>query len=460
LRAVWDLVFQGKGKEVEAIVKQPAALPVSGFWRRVGAFAIDGLVLGVVGLIAGAFLFDTLAQLGVYARVIGFVVALAYFGLLNSRLGGGQTLGKRALSIRATTLDGQMLSVPRSLLRYSVLGIPWFLNNAPLPAAVLFSPWGYVVSLIIFGGLLSILYLVIFNRATRRSLHDYAAGSWVVRTDVVTPVASQVPPLWRGHVVAVGVLMLAALVAPAFMERVAHRIPVFAEMMPALDALNREDGVKFADLNVGFSSNGDERHTFTAASLQLARPDIDDEAFAKRMATTIVRVAPTLGQREVVAVDLRYGYDLGFASGWRKHHFQFTPDQLKPEQKPDSPGTPAEQEELHQAARSVAARLDAGEYGEAWDAAASVMQAKMLRAAFVTMMTGGRTPLGAAGARRVVGTGLFEHMDGAPPGHYGVFVIQTDFANVKAVQEKFVFLRVGQEWKLAGYWANTNSGNP
>lgn len=314
---------------METVVDQPAALPVGGFWRRLGAFVIDCIVLGVVGAIAGAFLFDVLAQLGVYARAIGFAIAFAYFGLLNSRLGGGQTLGKRALSIRATTLDGQLLSVPRSLLRYSVLGIPFFLNNAPLPMDVLLSPWTYVVSLIVIGGMLSILYLLVFNRATRRSLHDYAAGSWVVKTDVAAPFTEAVPPLWRVHAIVVGLLMLAAALAPLVAKRVSQQVPVFADLLPAVEALSHEDGVKFANLDVGFSTNGNERHTYAAATVQLAQPRIEDEELARRMAKTIVRIAPNLGHREIVAVTLRYGFDLGFASGWHQHQFRFSPEQLR-----------------------------------------------------------------------------------------------------------------------------------
>lgn len=312
---------------MEPVVAQGAALPVSGFWRRVGAFAIDGLVLGVPGATGGMLLFDALAQLGVYGRAVGFAVSLAYFGLLNSRLGGGQTLGKRALGIRATTLDGQLLPVPRSLLRYSVLGVPWFLNGAPLPMSLVLSPWSSLLSLLVFGGLLSIIYLFVFNRATRRSLHDYAAGSWVVRTDAGFP-ARGVPPLWRGHVVVVSLLMLAGLAAPLLAQRLTRQIPVFAAMLPAVEALNNEPGVKFANLNVGFVTDGTQRRTYTAATVQLAHAGIDDEALARRMATTVVRLAPRLGERDVIAVTLRYGFDLGFATGWRDRQFRFAPEQL------------------------------------------------------------------------------------------------------------------------------------
>jgi uncharacterized RDD family membrane protein YckC len=314
---------------METVVANPAVLPVSGFWRRLGAFVIDGLVLGVVGAICGALMFDTLAQLGVYGRAIGFAVALVYFGLLNSRLGGGQTLGKRVLSIRATMLDGRLLSVPRSLLRYSVLGVPFFLNNAPLPMDVVMSPLGYLLSLVVFGGLLSIIYLFVFNRATRRSLHDFAAGSWVVRAETVQLVGP-VPPLWRGHLIVVALVLLASLLAPLGAQRLSQKVPEFADLLPALDAINAEPGVMFANLNVGFATGNGVKRTYTAAMVQLADPNVDDEAFAKRLATKVIQVSPRLGDRDVIAVNLRYGFDLGIASGWRGHRFQFSPDMLKP----------------------------------------------------------------------------------------------------------------------------------
>lgn len=74
-------------------------------------------MLGIVGMLLSALLFDTFARMGVYARLIGFAIALAYFGVLNSRIGGGQTLGKRWLGIRVVDAQGQLLSPPRALLR-------------------------------------------------------------------------------------------------------------------------------------------------------------------------------------------------------------------------------------------------------------------------------------------------------------------------------------------------------
>ncbi len=99
---------------------------ICGFWRRVAALMIDSLPLGVVGLVMGWFFFDALAQLGSGGRLLGFAIALLYFGILNSSVGRGQTLGKRAMGIEV--VDGAGRHIRARPLRASLLraGRPLF----------------------------------------------------------------------------------------------------------------------------------------------------------------------------------------------------------------------------------------------------------------------------------------------------------------------------------------------
>jgi len=96
----------------------------AGAWRRLGAFVVDAFLLGLVGVIAGYFLFDFFVSLGSWGRVLGFAIALGYFGTLNSGIGHGQTIGKRLLRIRVVSADGSPLSVSKSVLRFAILGTP------------------------------------------------------------------------------------------------------------------------------------------------------------------------------------------------------------------------------------------------------------------------------------------------------------------------------------------------
>ena len=110
------------------------------------------------------------------ARACGFAIALGYFGWMNSGRAGGQTLGKRLLGIRAVHVDGTLLSVPRAFARYAVLGVPFaFSGPLPLPGVA-----SVVAAIFVAGLLLAIVALFLFDRKTRRSVHDRVVGSWVV----------------------------------------------------------------------------------------------------------------------------------------------------------------------------------------------------------------------------------------------------------------------------------------
>ena len=67
---------------------------ISGFWRRIGAAFIDVIILFVVGLCLGLFFGDVFAQIGDWGKLVGFIIAILYFGVMNSYVTGGQTFGK------------------------------------------------------------------------------------------------------------------------------------------------------------------------------------------------------------------------------------------------------------------------------------------------------------------------------------------------------------------------------
>jgi uncharacterized RDD family membrane protein YckC len=295
--------------------------PAAGAWRRLGAFLIDVIALGLAGVSAGYLLFDVFVGLGSWGRLLGFVVALLYFGVLNSRAGNGQTLGKRLLRIKVVGRDGAFLPLPASALRFAVLGTPWFLNGAWFPPAVLSSGLVYLLSAAVFGLGLAILYLFLFNRPTRQSLHDLAVGSRVVASNAVG--ATPADPLKRAHAITVSVIMVVAAMLPYFAMRLVSREP-FTSLMQVYAAVSAEPGVVHAEVNKSWPSSSTGT-SYLAVTAFLSDSGINDSARASRLARLAIEADPSAMKMEVVQVTLVYGFDIGLASMRRSRAYGNAP---------------------------------------------------------------------------------------------------------------------------------------
>ncbi len=120
----------------------------AGFWIRFASYIIDAIILFVVSIVLAIAVGGTsgfLLQLAVgVVYTIGFWIAQ------------GATPGKMAVGIRITTVDGGDIDFGRALLRYI----------------------GYIASAII----LLIGYVMIGFTREKRGLHDYIAGTVVIKT--------------------------------------------------------------------------------------------------------------------------------------------------------------------------------------------------------------------------------------------------------------------------------------
>ena len=133
----------------------------AGFWRRVAAALIDGIVLGVAGAALGAILrlFIALTGTGMgsletLSNIWGMAIGWLYHAILESSPTQA-TLGKMAIGIKVTDLEGNRISFGKASGRY----------------------FGMIVSaLILFIGFI----MVAFTRK-KQGLHDIMAGCLVVK---------------------------------------------------------------------------------------------------------------------------------------------------------------------------------------------------------------------------------------------------------------------------------------
>jgi uncharacterized RDD family membrane protein YckC len=309
--------------------RTPGLAEIAGFWRRLFAFCLDGLFLGAIGAGIGLVAYDRLVALGDWGHAVGFAIALVYFGVMDSELSGGQTLGKRILGIKVVTANGAPLSVSAATLRATIFCVPYFLNGAFIDAGVITS---WLVTFLFFGVGVSIVYLLLFNRQTRQSLHDLAVAAYVVSNKSGDSIDAS-KSMSAVHFGAVGLILAAALVLPYFVQRITSSSP-FARLMSLQQALQQDPDVRHASAIIGVSKFfGKDQSTTTthifSSDIVLSRRVTDFDSLANRLARIILDHDPSTEKEDEIVISIHYGYDIGIASAWRSRNFAFSPEQWR-----------------------------------------------------------------------------------------------------------------------------------
>ena len=98
---------------------------------------------------------------------------------------------------------------------------------------------------------------------------------------------------------------------------------MLADLAPLFNTLSVQPHVLSVQaMRVSTSVNGDTLHSLNA-TLRLDAPMIDDGGYAKRTAQLMAKADPATASVDTVGVVLVYGYDMGIASGWKKHAYSF-----------------------------------------------------------------------------------------------------------------------------------------
>ena len=174
----------------------------SGFWRRAGSLVLDGLIVGI----PVALVLAPTGISGVARGVIEGLVFILYGGTLVARR--GQTIGMRVAKITCLMADGSLVTPSAA---YTRVVVRVALNSASLIAIAVSPPpsvgsgttmtaaqtlaerhfLGYV-ALFSLPYILDLAWMIWSPK--RQTLHDVAAGTVVVRSEVEVR-APALPPL-------------------------------------------------------------------------------------------------------------------------------------------------------------------------------------------------------------------------------------------------------------------------
>jgi uncharacterized RDD family membrane protein YckC len=308
--------------------------PIGSLWSRILAFIVDSFILYIVGRIVGAAFFDTLSMLGLWGRAFGFCIALVYFVSLESRVGGGQTLGKRLFRLRVVNAQGDMITWKRATIRYMICAIPFFLIEPRYTMSYITLGVSALITFIELGVGGASLYLLVFNRRTRQGLHDVAVGTYVVESSVSGPL--QTKPIWGLHWSVIGSFWL--LIAFAYLSKGIttdwqHKSAYISQYLQEEQLIANLGGVQtdrvriFMPIPLDGSALGNlvPKKRNAIVTVQWDKATASRETFADQVAGIILKSDPRAQKEDSIQIRIGRSYDLVISSGNDYQYFTHTP---------------------------------------------------------------------------------------------------------------------------------------
>lgn len=263
---------------------------------RLLASVVDLVVITVPSLIVSRLLAHAPARTG--DAVITALISWYFIASFGSP-GGGRSVGKFVAGIRVVDANGDVLSFRAATMRWFMsigIALPLaflaigFERGLPLRTGPAFAICVPILCVVMVDS-----YMCIANRVSHRSLHDLAAGSYVVRRDHAGPVPETLP-LARGHYAAIALLCVGIslwFVRVYPWSRVIGQRAV--ELMKARAVVLATGKASRLILAPGFAvQSGDTAWVVTAMATIHAKPTTEHEAeeLRKSLACALARAAP------------------------------------------------------------------------------------------------------------------------------------------------------------------------
>jgi len=292
--------------------------PICNFWMRILALMIDVVLLTLFANIIGVIFCKYLALMNGWELLIGFICSLIYFGILNSKLGNGQTPGKFLTRIKVVNKQGNPIDVKRSSLRASILLVPYFLCRIKIPSLLFDVPLRVIFGSIVYLGLFGYFFFYVFNRSTRQSIHDLIVNTYVVKKrfkGVFT-----FGKISKVHYFVFIVITICFLGGSYIFNGILLNKTEFPELVNLSKDLSNMENVLPTNVQTItiFTENGPVQALKVTV---IWRGDFYPDTLisaGNRIAKHIIESYPNIEKKDNLWLSVNYGYDIGLASGYFK----------------------------------------------------------------------------------------------------------------------------------------------
>jgi uncharacterized RDD family membrane protein YckC len=151
------------------------------FWRRFGAAFLDNSLLFLLNVAISSTIFPTFPEFSTFV-FLGTIISLVYYVSFHSIY--GQTLGKILTKVKVIEVSEKPINFGQAILRNlpQLILVMFMISFSEISASKLNQDYRFIYFFTIFFFIPD--FAVFLANEKRRALHDFIAGTIVVRTDV------------------------------------------------------------------------------------------------------------------------------------------------------------------------------------------------------------------------------------------------------------------------------------
>lgn len=316
----------------------------AGLFKRLLAFIIDMLFLGLIGLLLSIPFSGIFYTLGENGSWIGFIISLLYFTIFQTSITKGQTLGYKLFGLSVVTVRGNYLNFTSSIIRNVLLVVIIF--NSALGALI---PYSNILLLsisavIFFSYIFSFIAFILFH-TQHRGLHDLVAGTFVVKKKNFDALVKKGSlhivnkPKFNKKAIKISALLIILIIIAGSVITIINPLKntFMSNLLVINDAVNKDPGVQdsSATINTLIDSNHTTKSLIITASVD--RDTFMDDKKLDKLDSLIkeqaVNLYPEINQVDQVEVVFNSGYTIGIWTFHKNIHWDASSPQSLPKKR-------------------------------------------------------------------------------------------------------------------------------
>ena len=296
--------------------------------RRFLAFVIDILLISLTGYLSTFFFENFYMKLGNYGKLIGAFIVLIYFGIFDSTIGNGQSIGKKILKIKVVNRKSECISVLYGYLRALWL-FAWILLNGFSLSNSKYIPLLIVCGTILFSIVLLEIYFFIFNKKTIQSFHDLLLNTFVVSTDS----KGEIEYKNNNKILYCSIIIPILILSITTCLNIRAKDTVLGDYLKIIDIIQEDIPVHQTTISKNFSVVKTSKETihndYVVLSTYKNNKSDDDKEIAVKIAQKVFDSDFIIDENEIFSIEINSGFNIGIASKNKNQRFNGTVEHWK-----------------------------------------------------------------------------------------------------------------------------------